>query len=61
MIRAIESGVLVTKVFLKGPAEKVGLKVGDLIVRVNQENVEGLELVYISSHALRAVRGVLLK
>lgn len=49
MIRAIETGVLVTKVFPEGPAEKVGLKVGDLIVRVNQENVEGLELASISS------------
>lgn len=49
MIRAIESGVIVTKVFPEGPAEKVGLKVGDLIVKVNQEKVEGLELVSISS------------
>ncbi len=49
MIRNVEKGVLLTKVFAGGPAEKAGLKVGEFILEVDGESVEGLELDEISS------------
>ena len=49
MIRKIERGVLVSKVFPDGPAEEAGLKVGDLIISVNDEKIDGLDLSEISS------------
>ena len=49
MIRKIDRGVLVSKVFLDGPAESAGLQVGDLILRVNNDEIEEMELNEISS------------
>ena len=49
MIRKIERGVLVSKVFPDGPAEEAGLEVGDLIISVNDEKIDGLDLSEISS------------
>ena len=49
MIRNVEKGVLLTKVFPGGPAEKAGLKVGEFILEVDGETVEGLKLDEISS------------
>ena len=49
MIRKIEKGVLISKVFRDGPAEDAGLEVGDLIISVNDEEIDGLDLSEISS------------
>jgi carboxyl-terminal processing protease len=49
MIRKIEQGVLISKVFPEGPASSAGLLVGDFILSVNDESIEGLELADISS------------
>ena len=49
MIRKIENGVLVSKVFPDGPAEHAGLQVGDLILKVNNEVIDGFELSQVSS------------
>jgi carboxyl-terminal processing protease len=49
MIRKIEQGVLVSKVFPEGPASAADLQVGDFILSVNDESIEGLELGEISS------------
>lgn len=49
MIRKVDKGVLLTKVFAKGPAEEAGLKVGEFILEVNGESVDGLKLDEISA------------
>ena len=49
MIRKIEKGVLISKVFRDGPAEDAGLEVGDLIISVNDEEIDGSDLSEISS------------
>ena len=49
MIRKIDQGVLISKVFADGPASVAGLQVGDLIVSVNDRVIEGLDLSEISS------------
>ena len=56
MIRKIDRGVLISKVFSDGPAEAAGLQVGDLILRVNNDVVEGMELSQISSK-IKGVKG----
>ena len=56
MIRKIESGVLVSKVFSDGPAELAGLQVGDLILKVNNEVIDGFELSQVSSK-IKGVKG----
>ena len=49
MIRMVDKGVLLTKVFPGGPAQKAGLKVGEFILGVNGESVEGWTLEEVSS------------
>ena len=49
MIRMVDKGVLLTKVFPGGPAQKAGLKVGEFILEVNGESVEGWTLEEVSS------------
>ena len=44
MLRKVKKGVLLTKVFPEGPAEKAGLKAGDFILAVEGESLEGWEL-----------------
>ena len=45
----VDKGVLLTKVFSGGPAQKAGLKVGEFILEVNGESVEGWTLEEVSS------------
>ena len=56
MIRKIDQGVLISKVFPDGPASVAGLQVGDLIIAVNDRTIEGLELGEISSR-IKGVEG----
>lgn len=56
MIRKIGMGILVSRVFENGPAEKAGLKVGDLIGKVDDASLDGLELNEISSR-IKGVAG----
>ena len=56
MIRKIENGVLVSKVFPDGPAEHAGLQVGDLILKVNNEVIDGFELSQVSAK-IKGVEG----
>ena len=49
MIRKVDKGVLLTKVFPGGPAQKAGLKVGEFILEVNGESIEGWTLDEVSS------------
>ena len=49
MIRMVDKGVLLTKVFPGGPAQKAGLKLGEFILGVNGESVEGWTLEEVSS------------
>ncbi len=43
------TGANISKIFENGPSEKAGLKVGDTIISVDGESVEGLSLSEISS------------
>jgi carboxyl-terminal processing protease len=58
MIRKIDRGVLVSKVFENGPAEVAGLEVGDFIIKVDGQSIEGQELNDISSQ-IKGVAGSL--
>ena len=49
MIRKVDKGVLLAKVFPGGPAEKAGLKTGEFILQVDGESVEGWKLDEISA------------
>ena len=49
MIRKVEKGVLLTKVFPRGPADVAGIKPGAFILEVGGEPMEGLELDEVSS------------
>jgi carboxyl-terminal processing protease len=49
MIRKVDKGVLLAKVFPGGPAEKAGLKRGEFILRVDGESVDGWKLDEISA------------
>jgi carboxyl-terminal processing protease len=49
MIRKVDKGVFLTKVFPGGPAEKAGLKVGEFILEVNGESVKGWKLDEVSA------------
>jgi len=44
MLRKMDKGILMTKVFPSGPAEKVGLKAGEFILAVEGESLDGWEL-----------------
>ena len=48
MIRKVDDGVLVTRVFPDGPAEKAGLLVGEYILRVEDELLSGQNLSEVS-------------
>lgn len=48
MIRKVEEGVLVTRVFPGGPAEESGLSVGEYITEVEEEVLAGWELAEVS-------------
>ena len=48
MIRKVEEGVLVTRVFPGGPAEESGLSVGEYITKVEDEVLAGWELAEVS-------------
>ncbi|MDC1005600.1 S41 family peptidase [Opitutales bacterium] len=48
MIRKVEEGVLVTRVFPGGPAEESGLSVGEYITKVEEEVLAGWELAEVS-------------
>ena len=48
MIRKVEEGVLVTRVFPGGPAEESGLAVGEYITKVEEEVLAGWELAEVS-------------
>jgi carboxyl-terminal processing protease len=48
MIRKVEEGVLVTRVFPGGPAEESGLAVGEYITKVEEEVLAGWELADVS-------------
>ena len=60
MIRKIDQGVLISKVFPNGPAEEVGMQVGDLIISVNDEKIGELELSEVSSK-IKGVAGSTVK
>lgn len=47
---AIEEGAFVTRIVPGGPADKAGLKVGDVIVKMNGKNIDGAD------SAVRAIR-----
>jgi carboxyl-terminal processing protease len=49
MIRKVDNGVLLTKIFPSGPAEEAGLKVGEFVLEVEGESLQGWELDRISS------------
>lgn len=49
MIRKVEDGVLVTRVFTGGPAEDAGLTVGEYIITVAENNVTGWDLAKVST------------
>ena len=49
MIRKVDRGVLLTKIFPHGPAEEAGLKVGEFVLEVEGESLQGWELDRISS------------
>lgn len=49
MIRKVERGVVLTKVFPGGPAEEAGLEVGECILEAQGESLKELELEGISS------------
>jgi carboxyl-terminal processing protease len=44
MIRKVDKGVLLTRVFPLGPADAVGLKAGEFILEVEGESLQGWEL-----------------
>ena len=48
MIRKVEDGVLVTRVFPEGPAENAGLLVGEYILGVEDELLSGQDLSEVS-------------
>lgn len=48
MIRKVEEGVLVTRVFSGGPAEESGLSVGEYITKVEEEVLADWELAEVS-------------
>ncbi len=49
IIRKFESGILITKVFANGPADKSGLAVGDLILEIDGKPVKERSLEWVSS------------
>jgi carboxyl-terminal processing protease len=49
MIRKVEDGVLITRVFEGGSAEGMGLVAGDYIVKVDDQEIEGWGLSKVSS------------
>jgi carboxyl-terminal processing protease len=49
MIRKANNGVLITRVFSEGPAEKAGLIVGEYILKVEGNSIAGLDLAEVSS------------
>lgn len=49
MIRKVDKGVLLTKIFPSGPAEAAGLKVGEFILEVEGISLQGWELDRVSS------------
>ena len=49
MIRKANNGVLITRVFSDGPAEKAGLIVGEYILKVEGNSIAGLDLAEVSS------------
>lgn len=49
MIRKVDKGVMLAKIFPGGPAEKAGLKTGEFILQVDGESVEGWKLDEISA------------
>lgn len=55
-IRATDDGVIVSRVFEGGPAASVGLREGDRIVRIDEEDATGFTIQDVVSR-LRGVRG----
>jgi carboxyl-terminal processing protease len=49
MIRKVDKGVLLTKIFPSGPAEKAGLEVGEFILEVEGISLQGWELDKVSA------------
>ena len=49
MIRKVDDGILITRVFDDGPAQEAGLSVGDFILKVEGNNVDDLDLGDVSS------------
>jgi len=49
MIRKVDKGILLTKVFPSGPAEEAGLKAGEFILAVEGESLQGWELDQVSA------------
>ena len=49
MIRKANHGVLITRVFSEGPAEKAGLIVGEYILKVEGNSIADLDLAEVSS------------
>ncbi len=49
MIRKVEEGILITRVFPGGPAEEAGLTVGEFIVQVEGETLTELDLGQVSN------------
>jgi len=49
MLRKVDKGILMTKIFPSGPAEEAGLKAGEFILEVEGESLQGWELDQVSS------------
>ena len=49
MIRKVEAGVLITRIFPNGPAEEAGLVVGEFILSVEGNSIADLDLGQVSS------------
>ena len=54
MIRKMDRGIMVTRVFSQSPAEIAGVQIGDVIDQVNAQRIDEVDLETIS----RKIKGI---